>query len=227
MSLKISQPHYGQFHSFSKLTPCQHFGTFIGFQVRPACTFCTMKLSNFNACPFTPGKISQRQAHVVDIRSLLLVLVLKAVHEQTMNNGCQFKSGSTKPNHQHQHSFREQYRDNTHSQQRSHRSEHQKTSGGQRDNGPEAPDVARPDMVKVNESFNNLGLRGNSLESITKSQVGKAFRNKSRIYHPDMVRLEDKAEEAKKKKENEEIFKKLTEYRECLEKFIEFRDSRR
>lgn len=224
MSLKISQPTYVSFHSFQQ-SRCKYFGTFIGCQVRPACTFCTMKLNNFNARPFTLRKISQRQAHVVDIRSLLLVLVLKAVHEQTMNNGCQFKSGSTKPNHQ--HSFREQYRDNTHSQQRNHRSEHQKTSGGQRNNGPEAPDVARPDMVKVNEAFNNLGLRGNSLESITDSQVNKAFRKKARIYHPDMVRLEDKAEEAKKKKENEEIFKKLTEYRECLEKFIEFRDSRR
>lgn len=223
MSLKISQPPYGLFHSFSKQTRCQHFGTFYGFQVRPV---YPMKLSNFNVRPFTARRnISERQAHIVDIRLLLFVLVLKAVNEQTMNNRCQFQGGSTKPNRQ--HSFREQYRDNTHSQQHSHRSEHQKTSGGQRNNGPKAPSVARPDMVKVNEAFNNLGLRGNSLESITESQVNKAFKKKALVYHPDKVHHEDKDLEAKKKKEHEEIFKNLTEYRERLEEFIKFRDSRR
>lgn len=222
MSLKISQPPYGLFHSFSKPTRCQQFGTFISFQVRPA--YSMNKLMNSNKYPYTPRKISQRQVRMVDIRLLLFVLAIKAVHEQTMNNGCQFQGGSTKPNRQ--RSFREQYRDNTHSQQHSHRSEHQKTSGGQRNNGPKAPDVARPDMVKVNEAFNKLELRGN-LESITESQVSKAFKKKARVYHPDKVHDDDKAVEAKKKKECEEIFKNLTEYRERLEKFIKFRDSRR
>lgn len=224
MSLKISQPPYGLFHSFSKPTRCQHFGTFYGFQVRPV---CPVKLSNFNfnVRPFTRRNISERRAHVVDIRLLLFVLALKAVHEQTMNNGYRFQGGSTKPNRQ--SSSREQYRDNTHSQQHTHRSKHQKTSGGQRNNGPKAPNVARPDMAKVNEAFNKLELRGNSLESITESQVNKAFKKKALVYHPDKVHHEDKDLEAKKKKEHEEIFKNLTEYRERLEEFIKFRDSRR
>lgn len=221
MSLKISQPTYHPFHCFFKQRRCGHFGTFIGFRVRTA---CPMKLSNFNQRPFTPRNISERQAQVVDVRLLLFVLALKALHEQTMNNGYQFQGGSSKPNRQ--HSFREQYRDNTHSQQHSHRSEHQKTSGGQRNNGPKAPNVARPDMVKVNEAFNKLELRGN-LESITESQVDKAFKKKARVYHPDKVHDDDKAVEVRKKKECEEIFKNLTEYRERLEKFIKFRDSRR
>lgn len=82
-------------------------------------------------------------------------------------------------------------------------------------------------MAKVNEAFNKLELRGNSLESITESQVNKAFKKKALVYHPDKVHHEDKDLEAKKKKEHEEIFKNLTEYRERLEEFIKFRDSRR
>lgn len=223
MSLKISHPTNVSFHSFQQ-SRCKYFGTFVGFRVRPA---CPMKLSNvnINERPYTRTNISERQARMVDIRLLLFVLALKAVHEQTMNNGCQFQGGSTRPNRQ--RSFREQYRDNTHSQQHSHRSEHQKTSGGQRNNGSKAPNVARPDMAKVNEAFNKLELRGNSLESITQSQVDKAFKKKARVYHPDKVHHEDKAVEAKKKKECEEIFKNLTEYRERLEEFIKLRDSRR
>ncbi|USE35839.1 DnaJ domain-containing protein [Endozoicomonas sp. SCSIO W0465] len=187
--------------------PCGDFGCFLSFQARPI--FAKNTFSDSFQPPFTPKKINERQIQavdiqlfllfalqVVDIKLLLLLFALKADHN-TSTDGHEFSEKA-----------------------KSHHSGHQRTSGTHRNEYQETPNVDRPDMAKVNEALDGLGLQGSNLNTITESDVSKAYKKKARIYHPDKATKENV-------KENEGIFKKIVTYRDRLYEFINFRNNRR
>ena len=204
------------------------FGCFLGFETRPV--FSVNVLTDSFDFPFTSRKLNQRRFQAVDTQSFLLLLILKSVYDTPPNTETQFsarknKQGTagqeqSKPDPNQQYSSSKPFKDRGQSQQQKPRSEYQGASGSRRSEYQESRHFVSPNMTKVNEARDALGLQGSNLNTITESQVNKAYKKKARIHHPDKV-AKDKA------KESEEIFKKLVTYRDQLYDFINFRNSRR
>lgn len=208
------------------------YGCFCGLQARPI--FYPSVFSDSSELPFTSRKLSERDPRIMNTQALLLLLVLEAVYDTHPDMGSHrhpsaraTKQGTTGKERFKSESSQEYqrydsgkfFKDKAQSQQQSSRSKYQETPGSQRSEYQKAPHVSRPNMTKVKEAFDGLGLQGSNLNTITESQVSKAYKKKARIYHPDKVTNE-------KANESEEIFKKLVAYRDRLFDFINFRNNR-